>query len=209
MQNIRNIILDYGNVLFNIDFARARQSFIDLGINNVDAFFGHKKQDAIFDSFDKGRVTPDEFREALRIKTGDAELNNEAIDAAWNSLLIGVRPGHHELLTELKGRYRTFLLSNNNAIHYDWIMNHLKQEYGLDGNSSFFEKDYYSHLMGMRKPDAEIFQFVLDTHGLDPQQTAFVDDSPQHIATANKVGLQAHLLQAGDTLPALLSRIGI
>lgn len=209
MQNIENIVLDYGNVLFDIDFSKARQSFIDLGIQEVDKFYGHKTQYSLFDAFDKGLITADQFRNEIRKAADNPELTDEAIDAAWNSLLIGVRPGHHELLTELKQQYRTFLLSNNNEIHYQWILNHLNREYGLKDNSSFFEKDYYSHLMNMRKPDPEIFEFILDSHSLDPERTLFVDDSPQHIETALRLGIQAHLLNAGDTLPALLSQLGI
>jgi len=208
MKNIRNIILDYGNVLFDIDFPKLRQSFIALGIPNVDAFYGHLGQHALFDAFDKGIITAAQFRNELRNAANDSSLPDEAIDAAWNSLLIGVRPGHHELLGKLKTQYRTFLLSNNNEIHYRWIMDYLNREFGLSGNADFFEKDYYSHLMRMRKPDEEIFKFVLDTHMLDPKETLFVDDSPQHIETAQRLGFQAYLLGPEDTLPQLLGRLG-
>ena len=208
MKNIRNIILDYGNVLFDIDFSKLRQSFIDLGISNADAFYGLRAQHALFDAFDRGVITAAQFRNELRNATNNAELSDETIDTAWNSLLVGVRPGHHQLLQKLKTRYRMFLLSNNNEIHYQWIMDYLQREFGLNGNSSFFEKDYYSHLMGMRKPDEEIFQFVLHTHGLVPAETLFVDDSPQHIETAQRLGIRAYLLAPDDTLPALLSRLG-
>ena len=208
MKNINSIILDYGNVIFDIDFSKLRQSFIDLGIPDVDAFYGHRAQHALFDAFDKGVLTAAQFRNELRNATANSELSDEAIDAAWNSLLIGVRPGHHELLQQMKTQYRTFLLSNNNEIHYRWIMDYLNREFGLSGNSGFFEKDYYSHLLRMRKPDEEIFNFVLDTHGLDPAATLFVDDSPQHIETAQRLGFQAHLLNPADTLPALLGRLG-
>lgn len=207
MQNIENIILDYGNVLFDIDFSRLRQSFIDLGIPDVDTFYGHRAQHILFDAFDKGLITAAQFRSEIRKATGNPLLTDEAIDAAWNSLLIGVRSGHHELLHLLKGQYRTFLLSNNNEIHYTWIMAYLNREFDLKDNTGFFEKDYYSHLLGMRKPDPEIFDFVLNSHSLDPVHTLFVDDSPQHIETARLLGLQAHLLEPTDSLPSLLERL--
>ncbi len=208
MQNIKNIILDYGNVLFDIDFSVLRQSFIDLGVKDVDKFYGHKTQHALFDAFDKGIITATQFRNEIRKAAGNSELSDEVIDKGWNSLLIGVRAGHHELLLQLKTRFRTFLLSNNNEIHYNWIIAYLNRDFGLQDNSGFFEKDYYSHLMGMRKPDREIFEFVLDRHDLNPAQTLFVDDSHQHIETAQGLGLQAHLLGPNDTLPLLLDRLG-
>ncbi|PPL04803.1 HAD family hydrolase [Parapedobacter indicus] len=209
MQIIENIILDYGNVLFDIDFSRLRQSFIDLGIPEVDTFYGHRAQHALFDAFDKGLITAAQFRDEIRKATGNPVLNDEAIDTAWNSLLIGVRAGHHELLHDLKKRYRTFLLSNNNEIHYAWIMAHLNREFGLKDNTGFFEKDYYSHLLRMRKPDREIFDFILNNHSLDPVRTLFVDDSPQHIETAQRLGLQAHLLEPSNSLPSLLEKLGL
>ena len=209
MQNIDSIILDYGNVLFDINFPRLRQSFIDLGVPDVDSFFGHRAQHPLFDAFDKGLLTTAQFRNEIRKVTSNPALTDETIDTAWNSLLVGVRPHHHELLHQLKKAYRTFLLSNNNEIHYDWIMTYLRREFGLEGNADFFEKDYYSHLLRMRKPDAEIFEFVLDTHRLNPARTLFVDDSPQHIESAQKLGLKAYLLKPDDSLPSLLQRLGL
>lgn len=206
MQNIRNIIFDYGNVIFSIDFSRTQQAFEQLGMQDVHRFYGHLAQDPIFDAFDKGEATSAEFRDALRKMSGKPGLSDRAIDDAWNALLIGVRDDHHELLLDLKSKYRTFLLSNNNPIHYDWIMKHLKEKFDLDGNAGFFEHDYYSHLMGMRKPDPEIFEYVIRKHDLNPKETLFIDDSPQHIATADRLGLHTALLTLPDTLPELLSR---
>lgn len=53
MQNIKNVILDYGNVIFMIDFKKVSESFSALGITNVNDFFGHRGQDSLFDEFDK------------------------------------------------------------------------------------------------------------------------------------------------------------
>lgn len=209
MTKFKNIILDYGNVIFSIDFKITQDAFVALGISDIDRFYGHLAQDDIFDRFDRGEVSSAEFRDAIRQVTHRPELTDEAIDEAWNSLLLGVRAGHHELLLDLRSRYRLFLLSNNNAIHYDWIMNHLKAEFGLENNEQFFEKDYYSHLMGMRKPNPDIFEYVLKKHHLKPEETLFIDDSPQHIATAKKLGLHAELLTWPDTLPKLLKRLEI
>ncbi|MGJ1385937.1 HAD family hydrolase [Sphingobacterium spiritivorum] len=206
MQKVKNIILDYGNVIFMIDFKRAQEAFTALGIKNVDQFFAHKGHAPLFDAFEKGEITAEAFRQGIRDAAQVPHLSDEQIDAAWNALLIGVPEGNHELLLELKGKYRLFLLSNNNEIHYQWIMDYLKREYQLEDNTSFFEKDYYSHLMKMRKPNADIFEYVLNTHDLKPEETVFIDDSPQHLDTAAKLGLHTFLLTKPDTLSALLKR---
>lgn len=208
-RDIKNIIFDYGNVIFRIDFKRTQHSFTELGIENVERFFAHTGHDPLFDEFEQGLISSEQFRDGIRRITERPDLSDEKIDMAWNTLLIGVPEGNHELLLKAKKKYRTFLLSNNNEIHYKWIMEYLKNEFHLRSNEVFFEKDYYSHLMKMRKPNPDIFQFVLDAHNLDPAETLFIDDSPQHIKTAASLGLHTHLLTAEETLEGYLYGVGL
>jgi len=205
MQNIKNIIFDYGNVIFSLDFLKSQQAWKALGIDNANDFYSHKIQDPIFTDFERGDISAEDFRDHIREITGDAQLADHQIDHVWNSLLVGVPHGNHELLLRLKPRYRTFLLSNINQIHYDFIMDYLKKEFGFDGNGHLFEKTYYSHLVGKRKPDAAIFEQVLNENNLNPAETLFIDDSPQHIATAQKLGIQTYLMTAPDSIQALFS----
>lgn len=207
--HIKNIIFDYGNVIFLIDFKRTQHTFTELGIENVEKFFAHTGHDPLFDEFEKGNITSAEFRDGIRRITGISSLSDEEINRAWNTLLIGVPPVNHEILLELKKKYRTFLLSNNNEIHYNWIMDYLKREYNLEDNSGFFEKDYYSHLMGKRKPNPDIFEQVLQENNLDPAETLFIDDSPQHLRTAQELGFNTHLLTAPETLEQFVRSSGL
>jgi putative hydrolase of the HAD superfamily len=197
---IKNIIFDYGNVIFSIDFKRVQQALKDIGIADTDSFYGHLQQNSVFDDFEQGLISPATFRDHVREKANNPDLTDEQIDHAWNAILIGVAEGNHELLMELKPKYRTFLLSNTNAIHYDYIHNYLDQEFGLAGNDSMFEKVYYSHLMKKRKPNVEIFEQVLEENNLNPDETLFIDDSPQHIEGAKKAGLHTYLLKAPETI---------
>ena len=207
IKNIKNIIFDYGNVIFDLDFTRSKEAWEKLGIANADEFYGHKVQDLIFSEFEKGAVSPEEFRDYIRQKAGNKVLTDVDIDNAWNSLLVGIVNGKHELLLNLKSKYRTFLLSNINAIHYDHIMKYLKSEFGFDGNDHLFEKVYYSHLMGKRKPDSEIFKQVLEENELNPAETLFIDDSPQHIAGAKSLGIQTYLMTAPDNILKLFKTL--
>ncbi|WP_433894912.1 HAD family hydrolase [Sphingobacterium mizutaii] len=193
MQKVKNVILDYGNVIFMIDFPKVRQAFMDLGIKNVDDFFGHHGQDSLFDAFDKGEISVPEFRDGVRKKADRYDLSDEQIDTAWNSLLLGVPEGKHEILENLRENYRTFLCSNNNELHYAYCMNHIQEKYGVPSNDVFFERTYYSHLEGLRKPDPAIFERVLEQNNLIPEESLFVDDSPQHLEGAKKLGIQTVL----------------
>jgi len=200
MQNIKNIIFDYGNVIFSIDFTLAQKAFSQLGIPNADHFFGHLQQDAIFDAFDRGQITAAQFRDRIREVAGNKNITDEQINTAWNSMLLGIAAGNHDLLLKAKAKYRTFLMSNINDIHYSHIMAYLRRDFEFEGNDHLFEKVYYSHFVGIRKPDAAFFQKILTENNLDPAETLFIDDSPQHLVTAKQLGIQTYLMTAPDTL---------
>ena len=209
MQNIKNIIFDYGNVIFLLDFKKLREGWKNLTINDPDAFFSHGVKEPIFDKFDRGLVSVTEFRDFIRNKIGNIELTDEDIDAAWNSLLLGVDEGTHDMLAELNKKYRTFLLSNINPIHYDYIMNYLKNEFGFENNDHLFEKTYYSHLVGIRKPDSAIFEMVLTENGLKPEETLFIDDIAGNLEPAKALGIQTFMMTAPDTIQDFIKREGL
>jgi glucose-1-phosphatase len=206
MQNIKNIIFDYGNVIFLLDFQKLKDGWDAVGISNPDIFFSHGIQHPIFDQFDKGLITPVDFRNFIREKSGKHELTDEEIDAAWNSLLLGVDKGTHEILAELKKKYRTFLLSNINPIHYGYIMDYLEKEFGFEGNDHLFEKTYYSHFVGLRKPDSAFFEKVLNENGLKAEETLFIDDIAANLEPAKALGIQTHLMAAPDTIQDFIKR---
>jgi putative hydrolase of the HAD superfamily len=64
----------------------------------------------------------------------------------------------------------------------------------------FFEKEYYSHRIGMRKPNKEIFDFVINENGLVASETLFIDDTLQHVEGARRAGLRAYHLQMPETI---------
>ncbi|CAN5432006.1 HAD family phosphatase [soil metagenome] len=205
MEKIKNIIFDYGDVIFSLDFQKGLQAWTELGVPNPEHFFSHRLQDPIFDQFDRGEIEPADLRNFVRQKTGNPGLGDKEIDAAWNSMLLGIPEGNHELLLKLKKKYRTFLLSNINAIHYDYIHRYLKADFGFDNNEHLFEKTYYSHLVGKRKPEPAIFEQVLQENNLDPAETLFIDDSPQHLAAAKELGIQTYLMKAPDSIQQLFA----
>jgi putative hydrolase of the HAD superfamily len=194
MQKIKNIIFDYGNVIFEIDFKRTQDALLQLGITNSTEFFAHKSHHNLFNDFETAAITPAQFRAGIREAAGNNDLTDEEIDAAWNSLLIGVPPGIHDVLLKVKEKYRTFLLSNNNETHYTYIVDYLKREFNMPDNSGLFEKTYYSQHMFLRKPNVEIFEQVIRENDLNPAETLFIDDSPQHIEGAKLAGLNTLLM---------------
>jgi len=200
-QKIKNIIFDYGNVIFEIDFKKAQNALSQLGIPNIESFFGHKGHHELFSQLETGSITPAVFRAGIRDAANNQSLTDQQIDDAWNSIFVGVPPTVHDTLLEMKAKYRTFLLSNTNEIHYNFFLSYLKEEYAIENNDHLFEKAYYSQLMFLRKPHVEIFQRVLNENNLVPEETLFIDDSPQHLIGAAQSGMHTLLM---DRKPAEL-----
>jgi len=209
MHNIKNIIFDYGNVIFLIDFLKTQHSFTELGIDNVETFFGHTGHNPLFSEFERGDITASEFRDGIRRITKKPELSDQQINDTWNSLLLGVPPVNHTILLEAKQQYRTFLLSNINEIHLDYIIEYLKREHQVDSNDGFFEKVYYSHLIRKRKPNPDVFEYVLNDSQLNIEETLFIDDSPQHLKTAHEMGFKTHLMTSEDSLERFMYGSGL
>lgn len=188
---IKNIIFDLGGVLLNINYHATIKAYKEAGVTNFDKFFTQAKQNHLFDRLDKGEVSPQGFRAEMRSISG-LNLSDELIDQAWNAMLLDLPSHRIPLLEEAKKHYRTFLLSNTNAIHYPAYTAYLKEAHGYESLSLLFEKQYLSHEIGMRKPDVETFLFVLEQNGLKAEETLFFDDTLQHVEGARKAGLHAY-----------------
>jgi putative hydrolase of the HAD superfamily len=208
MQQINNIIFDLGGVIINLSYERTRLAFLELGVTDSSALYSKAQQSQFFDALDKGELSPAGFREEIRKHLAHS-VTDEQIDAAWNAMLLDIPREKLELLAELKKKYRTFLLSNTNEIHLHSIFSYLQQTYSTPDLSQYFETCYYSCRMGMRKPDAEIFERVLRENNLSPAQTLFIDDSEQHIRTAEHLGIHAVLMDQNTPLHDVLRKAGV
>ncbi|MCE7990831.1 MAG: HAD family phosphatase [Roseivirga sp.] len=209
MPDIRNldaIIFDLGGVLLNIDHQAPVRAFAELGIPNFDELYSKAVQSTLFTDLETGKLSPQAFRERLRDYL-PMKLPDEVLDKAWNSILLDFRPGSIRFLEQLKGKRRTFLLSNTNAIHHAIFSSRLQLTYGYSDISELMEKAYYSHEVGMRKPHARIFEHVINESQLNPKRTLFIDDSEEHILTAQNLGLQTHHLQDDETIEELLKEL--
>jgi putative hydrolase of the HAD superfamily len=192
---IKNIIFDWGGVIINIDYNATVDAFKKLNIPDFDEHYTQARQKDIFDKFEIGAISPTEFRNGLRHELGN-HFSDDQIDTAWGAMLLDIPKARVELLLKLKEKYRIFLLSNTNLIHEEQIVDTINQELGFEF-FSLFEKVYLSHRIGMRKPNAEIFEYVVKENKLLLTETLFIDDSEQHVDGASKIGLQAFYLQEG------------
>ncbi len=203
--NIRNIIFDYGGVIIDLDFKRTEDAFIRLGVKDFHLHFNQLKQSAVFDLFDKGKITEIEFHSLLNEQLG-TRLSGEEINDAWNAMLGGIPQEKLRLLLDVRRTFRTFLLSNTNTIHLKQITQYMVKVMGRPNLDGYFERVYYSFVVGLRKPDTAIFLKVAEENNLVPAETLFIDDSPQHVEGAKAAGLHALQYDPKDDLRAILEQ---
>jgi putative hydrolase of the HAD superfamily len=203
------VILDFGGVLYDIDYDAPVRAFAALGVEDFAAIYHQHLQSDLFDALETGGTSPHAFLEALQSHCRPG-TSLQAVSDAWDSILTGMKPGRLAMLTQLKGMTRLFLLSNTNVLHARrfeaWIEEHVGS---LSAWRGVFEAVHYSHELGMRKPHPETFRNVCQMHGLAPEKTWFIDDSIQHVEGARRAGLEAtHLLVPGpvDVRELLIQR---
>ena len=194
---IRNIIFDLGGVVLNIDPMRTVKAFEDLGVHDMAALYNFPKQVPLFDALEVGATDEAGFRSGLRQLFG-LNLTDEQIDEAWNKMLLDFPPQRMKILEQVGKNYRTFLLSNTNSIHIRAFFSYLKTQFGYEDLSHLFERAYYSHLAGMRKPDPQLFARVLRENGLQAHETLFIDDALPNLDGAREVGIHAYHLHIFD-----------
>lgn len=186
---IKNLILDLGGVLFDLDYEATRQEFLKLGF---DQQYSKLAQANIFDELEEGKVTADDFYDFLisnsinNPKPTKLELKN-----AWNKMLLSLKQDKLDLLVQLKKKYNLFLFSNTNEIHIEAVWETINKEHQLPNLNDYFDKIYLSHEMGIRKPKEEGFDQIVLENGLNKQATLFIDDSPQHVQGAIESGIHA------------------
>jgi len=190
---ISNIILDFGGVIYQIDHYKQIEAFKSLGVSDFEMLYSQAMQSPLFAEFECGRISPDKLLEEVAGMLGKNVVSKKQVYDAWNSILVGFSDKTVRLLEDLRTRYNLYLLSNTNSIHYDLFVSDFAKRYGYDFNS-LFVKPYWSFKVGLRKPDLEIYNFVLTDSNLNPEETVFIDDSPQNVKGSIKAGLPALLL---------------
>jgi glucose-1-phosphatase len=141
--NIKNIIFDLGGVILDIDYKKTLDEFKNLGFENIESIFTQPSQVELFNKFDCGLISAQEFRDEIR-KRLNSDLSDKQIDNAWNALLLSWNLNRLNLLDELKKYYHVFLLSNTSIIHSDLYNKQLVELTGGRNLKAFFEKVYYS-----------------------------------------------------------------
>ena len=194
MNSVKNIIFDFGGVIIDIDFNKSIDAYNKLGANNFKEFYSQAQQTYLFDKLDTGEISTQQFLSELRNYLPPSVTDKQMIDA-WNAILIGIPEHRIRLLERLKAKFRLFLLSNTNEIHYPEYTKELQDKFHYESLCVLFDKAYLSFEVGLRKPDPDFYKMVLQENNLDPSETLFIDDSIQNLEPAKKLGIHTFFLE--------------
>lgn len=202
MSTIKNIVFDLGGVLLNIDPALTNAAFAKLGIPDFQNNYSLHKADPLFDNLETGHTKEAAFYNGIR-QICNKDLSDTEIRNAWNALLLDFRVESLNWMEANNSRFNFYLLSNTNHIHHVCFSEHFKKQTGKNNFNDYFTKAYYSHEVGLRKPDAAVFEFILNDAGIAAAETLFIDDLLKNIEAAKAVGIKTHHLLADERIENL------
>ncbi len=198
-EKIKNIILDLGGVILELDVSLTVKKFKKLGFPDIENIHFVVSSYKFFEEFEIGLISASQLRDEIRKAIGN-NISDQHINEAWNAMILGFKKESIDVVKALRKKYRLFLLSNTNEIHEIVYNRQLENEHGIRNLTELFENVYYSHRLHLKKPNREIFEYVLNDSRLIPHETLYIDDSLQHVESAAKLGIQTYHLNPPERI---------
>lgn len=200
---IKALIFDLGGVLINLDYGKTAHAFEELGVKDFSDLYSQASQTELFSDFETGKISAQRFINELLIYLPKGTSPNKVV-RAWNEMILDVPLKSIKLLENLNKIYPVILLSNTNELHVPVVRKEWAKVTDLP-MEHYFQKIYFSHEIGMRKPNQEIFAEVCKRENITPENTLFIDDTLQHIEGAKKSGLMVRHLADIEMLDQFFS----
>tara|TARA_B100001057_G_scaffold172472_1_gene173239 strand:- start:486 stop:1103 length:618 start_codon:yes stop_codon:yes gene_type:complete len=188
MKRISALLFDLGGVIVDLDYNKTIEAFEAIGLEDAEHLYNQFNQSKIFDEFEIGSISGDEFISLLQEKIPQ-KVSQSKIKEAWNAMILGFEKSKLEQIKRYSEKIPCYLLSNTNEIHLEYIQT-LLQQVPFKNLELLFKKCYYSHIIGKRKPHLETFEWVLNDMGYSSGEVLFIEDSPQHIRGAEKAKIK-------------------
>ncbi len=192
MKDVEYLLLDLGGVLYGVDYGRTLEK-LGVAAQNLAALL----QDPTLAAYEKGEITTENFLQAWQKRF--PHLSPQALQEAWNAMLLGPLPQAENILQTLSAYYPLALLSNTNDLHLSIV------EPQINPWKPYFIEYFFSNRLKKRKPDPDTYLHVLKKLGWPAEKTLFVDDSMTNIAGASTAGLKAYLIPPNS--PELLLKL--
>ena len=188
MKEIKHVIFDLGKVIINVDAEATMKSIANRGITNLEEIQAKLLASDLYFKLETGALSPDEFRTAIKEAVGIPYTDDE-LDEDWNAMLLDIPRERVKFMTRLKSKYKLYLLSNTNHIHWLSYDRYFQDHFDYPSINTFFTHCWYSYLMGVRKPDPDIYLMVMEEGGFQPGEVAFVDDLKENVEAAATQGM--------------------
>ena len=179
---IKTLIFDFGDVFINLDKSGAMQNALDLfGLKNFDA-----DMISINIKYEIGQISTSEFIHFYKSKF--PKLNEEEIINAWNYIIKDFPEYRLDFIKKIadQKKYKLILLSNTNDMHIDFIKTQVSF---YENFRACFDTFYLSQEINLRKPNTDIFDFVLKENNLNPKECLFIDDTKENTTAAETLGI--------------------
>ncbi|MEH6536282.1 MAG: HAD family phosphatase [Psychroserpens sp.] len=190
MSTIKTLIFDFGDVFINLD----KQGAMENALNIFELEEFPEDLIAINTLYEQGFLSTEEFVD-FYIDNFPKLSKKEIIDA-WNYILKDFPENRLEFIKKLAKNkdHRLILLSNTNDLHISWVKDKLSfyEEF-----KACFDQFYLSHEIRLRKPNTDIYQFVLKENDLKPEECLFIDDTKDNTDTASALGI--HIWNIDET----------
>ncbi len=207
MPLIKNIIFDFGNVLFDLDLPAIERNLRPLFAGNFEHALEKLRRARVFELYETGGISTGEFVDSICNAVSPPLAEADAV-AVWNSIFVEMPRHRFDMLHRLRQQYKVFLLSNINELHERWIADYMPRAHGIhDYESRYFDGVYFSHLIRLRKPDPAMYEYVLADAELAPEECLFFDDLPENIAAAEALGIRGCLHPVGSEIEEHVARV--
>jgi putative hydrolase of the HAD superfamily len=195
------IVFDLGGVVFDIDFRRAVARWAELAscdAADLQARLPRLSHDGAGLRYEVGQMTDAAFFQSLRTHLG-VDLSDDALRDGWNAIFAGEMPGIAAVLEQAAPRQPLYAFSNTNPAHEEYFSQRFADVLG------HFRQVFTSSVIGLRKPDAAAYRFVIDAIGAPAHRILFFDDSLANVEAARACGLTAVHVTAATTVEDTLT----
>lgn len=199
---IKNVILDWGGIIIGINEKNCVDAFNRIKAYGVAQSIAEGRKDPIYTNFESGRCDAATFIKYLHTLSPECEATDTDFTDAWNAMLSDIPQERLAKIAQIGKRYRLFLLSNTNSIHWQSKMDcwKMKNNEQYSKPEDYFEEVFLSDEMGMMKPDTRIYNKVLEAMKLNAEETLFVDDNLNNCLAATECGIKTRNVANLDSL---------
>ena len=189
LQGVDVIIFDFGNVLIDLDYPRIIQEFKKVAKKNQENIRKLVMDSKILTKFETGQIEPDRFLAAVN-QILDTNLSELEFERIWNSMLKSITKERMDKVLKIGEKFDNYILSNANITHEIAFEAMIMDATGKDSIRDFVKEAYFSHEIGMRKPNQDIYEFVIDDISNYPSRMLFLDDRLDNIEAAREAGMK-------------------